>query len=453
MLRGCEVCQKIMGQLELGHSVRGAAEADGSTTDGVGILIDRISAEGPTRCQEYGPGFDPRDHDARNQRPDRSPIATWPVNRHGPIMASWPSIAGFRIVREIGRGGMGVVYEARDEVLNRRVALKLLPAAARYGNRQVERFEREAKAAARLHHTNIVPVFGVGHQEGQYYYVMQYIEGRGLDVVLDELRRSRGPAPDARQPTASAAVLAPALTETAPQVEARDEPHADAADMARSLLSGRFTGTVPPSTQKTVIGIEAANPEIPSAPIVTAADTAAERRSAGPSTTELLSHSELSRPYFKSVARIGLQTAEALDYANRQGVLHRDVKPSNLLLDNQGNVWLTDFGLAKSADDDDLTTTGDILGTIRYMAPERFQGECDARSDVFALGLTLYELVALRPAYCESDRFKLIEQIRHGEPSRLQSLSARVPRDLETIIHKALAHEPSRRYATAAAHG
>ena len=99
------------------------------------------------------------------------------------------------------------------------------------------------------------------------------------------------------------------------------------------------------------------------------------------------------------MARVGHQVAVALEYAHTHGVLHRDIKPANLLLDAQGNVWIADFGLAKATGNVDLTGTNDILGTIRYMAPERFHGVCDARSDVYALGLTLYELLALRPAY------------------------------------------------------
>ena len=170
-----------------------------------------------------------------------------------------------------------------------------------------------------------------------------------------------------------------------------------------------------------------------------------------PGTSELSASSDPDRQFYRSVARIGVQVAEALEYANRQGILHRDIKPSNLLLDNHGNVWVADFGLAKTAEADDLTHTGDILGTIRYMAPERFQGQCDARSDVYSLGLTLYELIALRPAYEASDRHKLIDRVLHEEPERLKKLAPGVPRDLETIIAKATARDSAGRYATAAA--
>ncbi len=170
-----------------------------------------------------------------------------------------------------------------------------------------------------------------------------------------------------------------------------------------------------------------------------------------PGSSELSASSDPDRQFYRSVARIGVQVAEALEYANRQGVLHRDIKPSNLLLDGRGNVWVADFGLAKTAEADDLTHTGDILGTIRYMAPERFPGQCDARSDVYSLGLTLYELVALRPAFEASDRHALIERVLHEEPERLKKRAPGVPRDLETIIAKASARDPAGRYATAAA--
>ena len=148
------------------------------------------------------------------------------------------------------------------------------------------------------------------------------------------------------------------------------------------------------------------------------------------------------------MAQIGRQAAQGLAYAHARGIIHRDVKPSNLLLDSSGVVWIADFGLAK-ADDDGLTATGDILGTIRYMSPERFRGEGDARSDVYALGLTLYELLTLRPGFESSDRLQMIEQIKTEEPPRPRMVDDRIPRDLETIVLKAIEKEPDKRYATA----
>ena len=139
--------------------------------------------------------------------------------------------------------------------------------------------------------------------------------------------------------------------------------------------------------------------------------------------SELSGLSESGQRYWQSIARIGLQVAEALDYAHSQGVLHRDIKPSNLLLDLKGTVWVTDFGLAKSGDAENLTHTGDIVGTVRYMAPERFRGESDPRSDVYALGLTMYELLALRPAFEEKDRARLMQEVMRGEPTRLARIT------------------------------
>ena len=150
--------------------------------------------------------------------------------------------------------------------------------------------------------------------------------------------------------------------------------------------------------------------------------------------------------YWQSVAQIGVQVAGALEYAHQQGVLHRDIKPSNLLLDRRTTVWVTDFGLAKAADSEDLTHTGDVLGTLRYMPPEAFEGHSDARSDLYSLGLTLYELLAFRPAFDEKDRNKLIKQVTTGEPPRLDRLNPEVPRDLVTIVHKAIDRDPRQRY-------
>src|SRR6185436_15406825 len=133
--------------------------------------------------------------------------------------------------------------------------------------------------------------------------------------------------------------------------------------------------------------------------------------------------------YCRSVARLGVQAADALAYAHGQRVLHRDIKPSNLLLDSQGTLWLTDFGLAKD-DSDDLTRTGDIVGTVRYMAPERFHAVSDPRTDVYSLGITLYEMLTLRPAFPEADRLKLIQQIAKQDPPKPRSIDATIPRDL-----------------------
>src|SRR5262249_29191783 len=157
-------------------------------------------------------------------------------------------------------------------------------------------------------------------------------------------------------------------------------------------------------------------------------------------------------PFFRSVARIGRQAAQGLAYAHARGIVHRDIKPSNLLLDHAGVVWIADFGLAKG-EDEGLTQSGDILGTLRYMAPERFRGQGGARADIFALGLTLYELLTLRCAFEAPDRLQLIEQIKAVEPRKPRSVDGRIPRDLETIVLTAIEKDPRARYQSAEAMG
>jgi serine/threonine protein kinase len=340
----------------------------------------------------------------------------------------------FRLLREVGRGGMGVVYEAEQESLGRRVALKVLPSGALTDAKQVRRFEREARAAARLHHTNIVPIFGVGQHEGTHYYVMQFIQGQGLDAVLAELKKLR------ESRSAKSLAQTPATNTDAGSV---------AADIAKSLVTGRFAaGANGPAPHAGATITEAWNTGTVASASAAPTDTS---RLGSSNTSGVSTLSETDRRFAQAVARIGIQVADALAHAHGQGILHRDVKPSNLLLDRDGTVWVTDFGLAKATGADDLTHTGDIIGTVRYMAPERFQGEGDARADLYALGLTLYELLALRPAFDDTDRASLIRQVTQEDPPRLRRLNRHVPLDLETIIHKVIARDPGQRYDTAGA--
>jgi eukaryotic-like serine/threonine-protein kinase len=378
-------------------------------------------------------------------------------------------LGDYRLMREIGRGGMGVVYEAEQVSLGRRVALKVLPGHV-VGNLQaIERFRREAKAAARLHHTNIVPVFDVGQEGDVAFYAMQFIQGQGLDQVIAELARQSGPdrnaGPSEHGPAGSPRSVGPTQSlAIAPAIGLQSQK---LAAVAQSLLSGR-------------LGTEEATSSHGAASATTAgtrteqfdqdATVDSQPRNAGPSFPALASNAAVSSaavlpggtvvssvdssnrrlPYFRSVAQIGRQAAQGLEYAHSRRIIHRDIKPSNLLLDTAGVVWIADFGLAK-ADEDGLTATGDILGTLRYMAPERFRGEGDARADVYALGLTLYELMTLRPAYESSDRLKLIEQIKTDEPQRPRSIDRHIPRDLETIVLKAIEKEAVSRYPSAEA--
>jgi serine/threonine protein kinase/WD40 repeat protein len=359
-------------------------------------------------------------------------------------------LGDYQILREIGRGGMGVVYEAQQLSLGRHVAIKVLPSTALLDPRQLGRFQREARSAARLHHTNIVPVFGVGEQDGLHYYVMQFIPGLGLDVVLDELRRLRQP----RGQQAPTRADAP----SGPTDVTRD---ASAVHVAHGLLTGEFrqpesAGTLATPAEEPAEKRDESRPQDASdsslLPHSSSLSSLATIHLPGQSGGSALSES--GHQYWHSVARVGIQVADALAHAASQGILHRDIKPSNLLLDETGNVWVTDFGLAKAASDsDNLTHTGDIVGTLRYMAPERFSGQGDSRSDMYSLGLTLYELLTLRPAFDETDRNTLIKRVMHDEPVRPRKVNPGVPRDLETVVLKSIARDPGRRYRTPAAMG
>ncbi len=282
----------------------------------------------------------------------RSSPGEEPTGEH-PVYVSPPAdvLGDFQLGREIGRGGIGVVYEARQLSLGRRVALKVLPPSSRLDPRQLRRFENEAQAAAALQHPNIVPVFAYGHECGVPYLAMRLIEGRNLAEVIRDVRERTG----------------------------------------RGL---------PP----------------------------------------------------REVAELGRQAAEGLDYAHRHDVLHRDIKPSNFLVDADQRLWIADFGLARVRGDSDLTASGDVLGTLRYLSPEQAKGRrgaVDGRSDVYGLGATLYELLTLRPVFEGDDRAELLLRIVSEEPRFSRKLDSAIPLDLRTIVLKALAKDPAERYATA----
>ncbi|MBL8901112.1 MAG: protein kinase [Planctomycetes bacterium] len=266
---------------------------------------------------------------------------------------SGPSFGPFRLLREIGRGGMGVVYEALQLELDRRVALKIVSTSLLAEPSFRARFRQEARAVASLHHSHIVQLYEYGEHGGIPYMAMQLVEGQSLSALL--------------------------------------------------------------ATQRAIPG----------------------RR-----------EQACTRDEAREAARVGAQVASALAYAHRQGVLHRDVKPANLLLDASGEVFLGDFGLALQGEVE-LTRTGEILGTLRYLAPERFAGTGDARADVYALGVTLYEMLALGSPFGDSDQARLVHDVVAGAAPRLGSRRAGVPRDLEVLVHRAMASDLADRYQSA----
>jgi serine/threonine protein kinase/tetratricopeptide (TPR) repeat protein len=329
----------------------------------------------------------------------KSPISPCfaPDSGSNPIL-----LRDFRIVREIGRGGMGIVYEAEQRSLRRRVALKVLPSAATLDPRHLQRFGHEAQAAAQLHHGNIVPVFTVGCERGVHYYAMQLIDGRTVAALIEEqARKERSPSarPGAAPPTAS----------------------------------------VPDSARLTPTAVYPS-----AAPAAGVTNPAPARTAARPSIRD--------RRYFRTVAELGVQAADALDYAHQVGVVHRDIKPANLLVEGGGRLWVTDFGLALLPEATGLTQTGDMVGTLRYMSPEQTlgrRGAVDHRTDIYSLGVTLFELLTLRPAFPGKDRQVLLREIIEVEPPPPRHWNRAVPVDLETVVLKAMSKEPIARYPTA----
>ena len=369
-LEGCPVCVALLDELTHATPDERPRATDPEAAAGDARLLEDLKAAGPRRGDLETP--EQRGSDGTGDGHSslgteiNSAAARARIDRGG---RAHPVFDGFRIIREIGRGGMGVVYEAEEERLSRRVALKILPASLLMQPKQVQRFEREARAAARLHHTNIVPVFGVGEQGGHHYYFMQYIEGKSLAAVLDELERERVKRAELG--------LAPGRLGFAQSIPAQRLP----ASGPDRIAGGR--GSRPrPSPGRLASRHQAVEPA-----------RGRERR------------------------RVG-----------------RRLRPG----ENAGRPTT-------------LTSAGELLGTIRYMAPERFAGCCDERSDLYGLGITLYELAARRPAYDAVDRYALIDESRQKDLVALGKRAPGIPRDLETIIHKATDREPNRRYQSASA--
>jgi len=360
---------------------------------------------------------------------------------HGPGVGleTGRRIAGYRIVRELGRGGMGVVYEAVHVGLDRPVALKVLGGHAAPDPNGRRRFLNEARTAAGLHHTHIVPVFDVGQVGGLCYYAMQRIEGSGLDVVVRHLRRDRGTGagstPGANTPRLSRFGLRLSSGPRGSTPTVRDTPRGSGSETGL-WTAGAGAGA----------GAASAAAHGPDVWAALGAPGAIDDDTPPPFDPPRGSG------YYRWVAEVGRQAAEALGHAHRRGVIHRDVKPSNLLVDGRGLVWVADFGLARRLADPGLTQHDSLLGTPRYMSPEQTRvGPVDGRSDLYSLGATLYELLTLRPPFEGRSAAELVEQIAGREPPPPRQSDPRVPRDLETIVLKLLSKRPADRYPAAAA--
>jgi serine/threonine protein kinase len=292
----------------------------------------------------------------------------------------------FKVIREIGRGGMGVVFEAEELITARRVAIKVLPFLKSSNRRAL--FQREAQTAARLWHPHIVPVFSFGEHEGLCYYSMRLVRGVALNWVIDHLSGRQG------------AVMA---TDVSQEFEATlAEPDSQSNGKLPNKLSA---GTLP------------------------------------------LVAWRIARNSWFDIARIGAQVADALDYAHANGIVHGDIKPANLMLDSSANIWVTDFGLSRN--EGEQASTG-IAGTLRYLAPEQLSGPGDARTDIYALGVTLFELLTRTSAFASADIATLTDARRRPELPRARQINSKVPRDLDAIVAKAAAKDPTLRYASAA---
>jgi serine/threonine protein kinase len=317
------------------------------------------------------------------------------------VSAPSATLGDFRLGREIGRGGMGVVYEAHQISLDRKVALKVLPFAAVWDTKQVARFQNEARAVAQLHHPNIVPVFSVGEEQGIHFYAMQLIAGRSLEMVLAGHHHGLAETPNGP--------AGPTVRETL-------DPGSGPAK-AHSSLTNWSAGQPSALANFGSTGLDGSDGDL-----------------------------------FRGVAKLGIEVAEALHHAHECGIIHRDVKPSNLLCDEQGKTWVADFGLARVENNPGVTLTGDVVGTLRYMSPEQAggrQAEVDARTDVYGLGATLYEILTHQSPFPAEDRQQLLSDINTRDPVPLRMINPAIPRDLETVVLHALAKPREERYGSA----
>ncbi len=346
--------------------------------------------------------------------------------RPPPSPLSAATLGDYELHREVGRGGMGIVYEATQISLRRSVAIKTLPFAAVLDQQQVARFRNEAQAAASLHHPHIVPVYAVGCERGVHYYSMQLIDGDTLEQTMSAL-----------QANAAQQQRAEKLSDLR-----RAEAKRAAAEPTAEMRIG--------DTGDPAAGDAAATDDTPATGNTHHFAEAATSRAVKEHGSTV--QSVRDRESIRSIVGLFVDVAEALDYAHEQGVVHRDIKPSNLLIDATGKIWVADFGLARCRGIGNLTAEGSAVGTARYMSPEQIGGRpqaVDHRTDIYSLGITLYEMLTLQPAFSASCRERLMRAVESQQPPSPRRLNPKIETDLETIVLKAIAKSKDERYATA----
>ena len=319
-------------------------------------------------------------------------------------------IGDFRIIRRLGAGGMGVVYLARQNSLDRLVALKVLGAALTHPN-DIIRFKREATAAARLHHPNIATIHYIGQDEQACYMAMEYIDGVSLRELVTRLGLSHDPL----------------------------------LSIQTMLHRGSVRESQPPRIRFD---------EAPTEPETGQPQPLAERDGRVPALEAITSEAQqtiASGEYVKHVCDIMRDAARALDHAHRQHMVHRDIKPQNIMLDQNGVVKVIDFGVARFFDEATLTQPGQLVGTPMYMSPEQVAGHLvDGRSDIYSLGLVMYEMLTLRRPLMAPTREAILRGVVTKAMVPVSWKNSGVPRSVESVVHKALAKDPDDRYATAA---
>lgn len=311
-------------------------------------------------------------------------------------------LGDFRILGTLGHGGMGVVYEAEQISLGRVVALKVLPVEHVLDTRALTRFQNEARLAAQLDHPAIVSIHSVGQDQGRHYFAMQRIQGASLGECLRWLRAHGQQWLHSRPESVSASMLAELTRQAYAKRTGLDIQEADA----------------PPDNT----GFE---------PLLLA----------------------LGHEYSLEVAAMVRDAALALQFAHGKGVLHRDIKPGNLLLDREGRVYVADFGLARAMESHALTRTGHLAGTLRYMAPELFEDSRaaadDPRCDIYSLGVVLYEALCLQSPFARSSVSQLVRRILEGSWPPLEELHPGLPPGFAELTSRAMALNPADRYGSA----